>query len=187
MEETIGCRANYINSLDLDTIPNGSFRVPYQTKKSKTVEFFDDLYGYPPAFRVKWDAVDELHEDLFMSYNYRVRNQDFSLLNTLTDFFQSEGNGLSEKTNYNLNNYFKGYLNKLSSTRFYIKSTKKFQQVLQTVPVYTILNGKGEIVLATSNDSKSSIATNLNQVLYNICGSFDPIVDSTTKLGLFFI
>ena len=26
--------------------------------------FFEDLYSCPPKFRVKWNSIDELHEDI---------------------------------------------------------------------------------------------------------------------------
>ena len=63
METTTGCMVGELNALNFRTIPKGSFRITSPTKKSKTIEFFDDLYTYPPNFRVKLDTIDELHED----------------------------------------------------------------------------------------------------------------------------
>ena len=63
MEVTTGCTTNNLKLVDYRTIPNGSFRISYPAKKSRTIEFFEDLYTYPPKFRVKWDTIDELHED----------------------------------------------------------------------------------------------------------------------------
>lgn len=187
MEITTSCTTNELNRLDFKTIPNGSFRVSYAAKKSKTVEFFDDLYTYPPDFRVKWDTIDELHEDLFMSYNYRVLNNSFPFMNVLTDFFHNEENETVKNTKYSLNSYLDGYLNKITSTKFYSKKAKKLQTSLQNVPVYTILNGQGEIVLATSTDSINSDTTNIKRTAYDFCGSFDPLVEKNTQLGLFFM
>ena len=187
METKIDCMASYFKIPDLGTIPNGSFRIPYQSKKSKTVEFFEDLYTYPPTFRVKWDTIDELHEDLFMSYNYRVLDQNFPFLESLTDFFSNKEDETSRKISYSYNSYLKGYLNKITSTRFYNSQTKKLQEALQNIPVYTILNGQGEIVLATSTDFISSNSANFNQTVYDVSGSFDPLTEKNTQLGLFFM
>jgi hypothetical protein len=187
METLIPCRGNSPDLIDLNTIPGGSFRISVPSKKSKTIEFFDDLYTSPPKFRVKWNTIDELHEDLFMSYNYRSLNPTFSFTNALDQFLPSEEDGTVKKTNYSLTSYLDGYLNKVTSTRFYGGQARKLQDALKPVPVYTILNGQGEIVLATSTDSNSSNNTQVQQAAYGLCGSFDPIVDSSTQLGLFFL
>ena len=100
METTTGGTTLHLDFLKCQTSPNGSFRIAYPPKKSKTLEFFDDLYTYPPKFRVKWDTIDELHEDLFMSYNYRVRNPNLPFMGVLTDFFSTEDNGVVKKINY---------------------------------------------------------------------------------------
>ena len=91
METLTGYTVNELSTLDLKTIPTGSFRIS-STKKSKTIEFFDDLYTYPPQFRVKWDTIDELNDDLFMSYNYRTIDDSLPFVNVLNDFFQKDEN-----------------------------------------------------------------------------------------------
>jgi len=187
METTTSCMAHDLDYIDFRTIPNGSFRIPYSQKKSKTLEFFDELYTYPPKFRVKWETIDELHEDLFTSYNYRALNQNLSFVDTLTDFLPSGESGIVEKTTYSWNSYVEGYLNKIISTRFYGKQSKQIQESLQHIPVYTVLNGQGEIVLATSTDTSATSTQTFNQTIYNLCGSFDPLSERNTKLGLFFM
>ena len=89
--------------------------------QSKTIEFFDDLYTYPPKFRVKWDTIDELHEDLFMSYNYRVLNDNDPFMDVLTGESVCLNNvryGGAGKIKYSLNSYIGGYLKKITSTKF---------------------------------------------------------------------
>lgn len=156
-------------SLDSNILSKGSFRVPYSTKKSKTIEFLDDLYTYPPKFRVKWSSIDELHEDLFISQNSQ------------SDLFQGEEKPV-KKTNYFLNTYIEGYFNKKTSSKFYSRLEKTTRDSFQTVPVYVVLNGQGEIVLATSTDTKNIVGST-----YNFCGNFDTTIDKGTQLGLFFM
>lgn len=187
METTTGCVVGELNALDFRTIPKGSFRIVSPTKKSKTIEFFDDLYTYPPNFRVKWDTIDELHEDLFMSYNYRTLNHSLPFMEVLTDFVPTEKEGSIQKTKYSLNSYLDGYLNKITSTQFYKKQSKRLQQSLQNVPVYAVLNGQNEIILAASTDSTSSNTTNIKKTTYDLCGTFDPLAEQNTQLGLFFM
>jgi len=59
--------------------------------------------------------------------------------------------------------------------------------VLQPVPVYVVLNGQGEIVLANSTDSSTTNASRGNQIAYDFCGNFDSLVSNETQLGLFFM
>ena len=176
---------NSINSLDFKTIPTGSFRIPTAPQKSKTIEFFDDLYTYPPKFRVKWDTIDELHEDLFMSYNYRILNKNFPFFKKTC--FAEEEAVKGNKNQYPLGSYLDGYRAKITSTRFYSQKSKGLQAALQAVPVYTILNGQGEIVLANSTDKLKSQSPDLQSSLYQFCGSFDPIIERDMQLGLFFL
>ena len=187
METTTGCMANFREPINYTTIPNGSFRISYPPKKSKTLEFLDDVYADPPKFRVKWSTIDELHDDLFMSYNYRVLNHRLPFIEVLTGFFQTDEQGTIEKTKYSLPSYINGYWNKISSTQIYKKQATKLQEILQPVPVYAILNGQGEIVVATSTDSRTSNNPTVNEAVYDFCGSFDHFVERSKQLGLFFM
>ena len=72
MEIITSYEAKLTKQLNTTPIPEGVFRVSPQIKKSRIIEFFGDLYTYPPRFNIKWDSIDELHNDLFMSYNYRA-------------------------------------------------------------------------------------------------------------------
>ena len=170
-------------------LSNGIFRISSQTKKSKIIEFLDDLYTYPPKFNVKWDSLDELHEDLFMSYNYRSLEHNSPFLKVLGEFNQDQD--IIEKENikdkFSTKSYVEGYLNKLVSTKFYGKQTNQIQESLQTVPIYVILNGQGNIILGNSTDQINKNTTSISNLLYNFCGSFDPLAENSSQLGLFFM
>ena len=179
----LGYIGHQLELSDSKLLPTGSFRIPYSPKKSKTLDFFDELYTNPPKFRIKWEMIDELHDDLFMSYNYRVLDRPFSFMDMVTKFASYEEGEPTSKVEYSLSSYIDGYFNKLVSTRFYEKSTRTLQERLQTVPIYVILNGQGEIVLATSTDSSVSTSSALN----DLCGTIDPLVENSRQLGLFFL
>ena len=100
---------------------------------------------------------------------------------------QTDEQGTIEKTKYSLPSYINGYWNKVSSTQIYKKQATKLQEILQPVPVYAILNGQGEIVVATSTDSRTSNNPTVNEAVYDFCGSFDPFVERSKQLGLFFM
>ena len=178
----------YTESINYTTIPSGSFRISSSSSKtSKTIDFFEDLYSCPPKFRVKWNSIDELHEDVFMSYNYRLLTDSLPFLDVVKNFFLNEEVGTVKRVQYSLASHVEGYRNKVGVTRFYTKHLKKLEETLKTVPVYVILNGQGEIVLANSTDSHNLDSPSFKESLYTFCGSFDPLADSTKQLGLFFM
>ena len=51
-------------------ISTNLFFGPLQLKniktESKTIDFFEELYSYPPKFKIIWDSLDELKEDCFL-------------------------------------------------------------------------------------------------------------------------
>eukprot|EP00966_Prymnesium_polylepis_P337363 7392003-Prymnesium_polylepis.1 len=104
-------------------------------------------------------------------------------MDMVTKFSSYEEGEATSKVEYSLNSYIDGYFNKIVSTRFYEKTTRTLQESLQNVPIYVILNGQGEIVLATSTDSSVSTSS----ALYDLSGTFDPLVDNSHQLGLFFL
>ena len=187
METTNSCLVNSLTPFDSNIIPKGSFRIAASPKKSRTIEFFDELYNYPPSFRVKWDGIDELHDDLVMSYNYRAQNKGFPFSESGAVLDGGEDVKSVKKTKYPLKAYVRGYFNKLTSTNFYANKAKRLQDPLKTVPIYTILNGQGEIVLATSTDATNSGLSPANKSVYDLCGNFDSLVERDTQLGLFFM
>ena len=142
-------------------------------KKSTTVEFFKTIYNYPPNFRLKLNSTQET--------NCRS--------NTVANKIKKETTG---KKKYNLSDYIDGFKNKLITS-------KKFQtddltpEYFESVPVYTILNGSGEIVLgktllSNSNQLAKEPISNISEKFYDVCGSFeDNNLTRESHLGLFFL
>jgi hypothetical protein len=184
MEIVTGYGAKLTKNISIENSPEGIFRVSPQTKKSKVIEFFYDIYTYPPRFNVKWDSIDELHNDLFMSYNYRTLEHSLPFMDLLTDFSQKNQ---IEENNHSTKAYLEGYVNKIVSTKFYGKQTKQLQESLRTVPIYVILNGQGNIVLANSTDQLTTNTKDIKGLLYNFCGNFDTLSEKNSQLGLFFL
>ena len=117
--------ANSIKNIGFEATHKSIFRITSPATKSKVIEFFDDIYTYPPKFNVKWDSVDELHTDLFMSYNYRALEHSLPFMDILTDFFKHEQESKISDPKYSSNSYIEGYVNKIVSTKFYSKQTKQ--------------------------------------------------------------
>ncbi len=155
----------------------------------KTTDYFDYLYSYPPKIQIKWNTLDELNEDLFIGTNYGVLEHSVPFIDFLEDWFFNEASEEAVAQNYPISKYFTGFVEKINSSNFFLKKTKKLQAALVNVPVYAVLNGQGEIVLSKpSNFLGSKTLTNyIKGQLYDTCGSFDPSVEKKSELGLFFM
>jgi|MDSW01.1.fsa_nt_gb hypothetical protein len=181
-----------INNIDktspLVEIYRPTFQVNSSLKKSKTVEFFELLYKYPSNIKVKWDNSDELKGDSFLQDNFSIIEHSFPF----SDFFDTlkfrskRQNSLEEA--YKVSDFRQSYQSKTLTSSFYSKKTKVIQKAVETVPVYTVLNGRGEIVLANSFN-KVSTTTNsplLNERLNDFCGDVGNQALKSYRLGLFF-
>jgi len=157
---------------------------------SKTVDFFEDLYSYPPKFTIKWDSLDEFKNDLFFDHNYGVLEHSVPFIDYIEDwFFLGSPNQEALGENYSRQEYIDGFLDKVNTSNFYSQKTKDIQTALSTVPVFVILNGHGEIVLnkPAAVVGSNNINTYLNKIVYNFCGAFDSNTESRNKLGFFFL
>lgn len=123
-----------------------NFDLPYQqykslsitipTKKSKTINFLKELYTYPPKLNIIWEQLDELTPD------EDVLTKHQSILQ------------FSDKKS-SLNNYKTAFLNKATASQFYKTKLKSLSDALQSIPIYLVVNGCGEIVVANSNLSQA--------------------------------
>jgi hypothetical protein len=149
---------------NLDGQLYNKLKIGTSNKNSETLAFLKDLYTYPPKFKIVWEQLTELNPD----------TKNSGTVSDLTN--QNQVSTLDSFTN--------GYLNKVTSSNFYNKKTNSISTALKYIPVYVVLNGRGEIVVSHSNlDPK---AANLNAKIYDLCGSFDPRFNRAHKLGLIF-
>ena len=148
-----------------------NFKIPFLVKNSESVPFLKDLYTYPPKFKIIWEQLDDLNQDL--AFHSRSSSspgrKSFSLF---------------REKSYSFNDYTFGYLNRTTSSTFYGKHTNAITNSLQSIPVYIVMNGKNEIV--TANSSLSYRFDDSNSKMYDFCGSFDPRFNKSAKLGLIF-
>lgn len=166
----------------------GNFERISNLKNSKTIEFFEYLYSYPPKFTIKCDSLDELTQDLFLENNYGVLEHSFPFIDFAEDLFFQGTPQKAVRQEYKLNDFVDGYFDKLYSSTFYQKKTKNIQNTLASVPIFVIINGHKEIVLSKPiNSNRSEARTRaIDKTLYEYCGAFNPMTESHPKLGFFF-
>ena len=177
---------NYSNQ-NLDY--QGNFEIPSINQKSKTSEYLESLYSYPPKIKIKWNNLDKLNNSPLNDKTGSDKPNTFPFSDFVDDWFFNSGGQALVQNEYKVDQYIAGYLDKVASNKFYTKSTQSIQVALQTVPVFTIINGNGEIVLnKTSKDlSSKTFKTVFNEKLYEFCGDFDQTNEKRQQFGLFFM
>jgi len=157
---------------DLEINKYNNFKIAFPNKNLTTTAFLEEIYSYPPKFKVIWKDLDKFNvpkEEAPISFLTRSGKKRFL--------------PFSKKT-YSFEDYKNGYLNKTASSTIYRKTANLLNDALQYVPVYTIVNARGEIVVANSNIPYKS--NSLVNTIYSFCGSFDSQVSQTRKLGFIF-
>lgn len=167
----------------------GNYQVQNSLKTSKVIDFFEYLYSYPPKFTLKWNAIDELTQDLFLEQNYGVLQHSFPFINVVEDTLFKSTPQITEPNTYAITDFINGYLNKIYSSDFYNKKTKEIQDAVASVPIFLVLNGNNEIVLGKPiNFSRAQAKSRpVEKNVYDYCGAFDPLIESNPKLGFFFL
>ena len=178
-----------LNNIDktspLVEIYGPTFQINSSLKKSRTVEFFELLYKYPSNIKVKWDNSDELKDGSLLQDNFSKVDHTFSDFFDTFKFRSKRQNALEEA--YKVNDFRQSYQSKTLTSTFYSKKTKVIQKAVETVPVYTVLNGRGEIVLANSfNKVSTTNSPFLNEKLNDFCGDVGNQALNSYRLGLFF-
>ena len=81
---------SYLNQTESQIQTNATIQQEFN-KNSKITDYFDYLYSYPPKIQIKWDSIDELKEDLFISSNYGVLEHSVPFLDFIDDLLQKTG------------------------------------------------------------------------------------------------
>ena len=92
----------------------GNYQIISKLNNSKTTDFFEYLYSYPPKFTVKWDSLDELTQDLFIEHNYLEHSFPFG--DFVEDLFFRAKLQTRTSQDYSLKDFVDGYLNKTFSS-----------------------------------------------------------------------
>ncbi len=161
-----------------------------QTKpKPKLADYFDYIYSYPPKIKLKWDVIDELKEDLFIDSNYGVLEHSFPFIDFIDDLFFTETKEEASVEKYPPAQYIKGFLEKINTSNFFLKKTKKIQTALANVPIFVLVNGQGQIVLNKPSNTftPKTLTSFVSEKIYDSCGAFDPLVEKKSEFGLFFM
>lgn len=176
---------NYSNQ-NLDY--QGNFEISSLKQKSKAAEYLESLYSYPPKIKIKWNKLDTLNNPLTDKLNDKSP-QSFPFSDFVDDWFFNTGGQALVHNEYKVDEYIGRYLDKVASNNFYRKSTQSIQSALQKIPVFTIINGNGEIVLNKPSKDLSSktFKTIFKEKLYDFCGDFDQTIEKHQKFGLFFM
>ena len=184
-----------INSNEIKTSASknlffGPFKIESLKSESKTIKFFEELYSYPPKFKIIWDSLDELKEDAFYSSNYGTLEHNIPFMDSNTFEGENESSQEAIEKKYLFSDYLVGYFNKKRTSQFYKSgTTKKLRESIQNVPVYAILNGNAEIILAKQTNAYEATVTNnlMQNYMHKLCGNFDTRVEQNKPLGLLFM
>jgi len=157
-------------------------------KPLKTVDYFDYIYSYPPKINITWDAMDELREDLFLSTNYGVLEHSIPFMDFIEDWFFNDTTQEAVSDTYEKSEYIDGFFDKINSSNFFSKKTKRIQSSLAHIPIYVIVNGQGEIVLGKPTNvlEQKTVTNYINGKLYDSCGAFDPPSGKKVRTWSFF-
>ena len=101
------------------------------TGKSDVVCFLEDLYTYPPKIKIQWKQLDLVEESDKLLPNKIINHPSHKSLAGVRD-----------------------YMDKVISSDVYSKKIKLLKQTLKDVPVYVIVNGRTEIVVASTRSKK---------------------------------
>ena len=170
-------------------LTSNEFQTNLGKKESKTIEFFKDLYTYPPKFKIVWDSLDELNTDTFLEKNVNTSQHRLPFIDIVQSVvyrIKSSSSINAQETRYLARDYIDGYINMSLSNNFYKRKTNLIQTPLKNIPVYTIFNGRGEIVLAHTNNIYTS-KNFFSEKIYDFCGAFDVRFTKSSGLGLFFL
>ena len=105
--------------------------ISHEDKEPYAVSFFEDLYTYPPKIKIQWKQLDLVEKSDKLLPNKIINHPPHKLFLGVRD-----------------------YTDKVISFDFYSKKIKLLKQALKDVPVYVIVNGRTEIVVASTRSKK---------------------------------
>ena len=102
-----------------------------EAKEPNVVSFFEDLYTYPPKIKIQWKQLDLVEKSDKLLPNKIINHPPHKSFSGVRD-----------------------YMDKVISFDVYSKKIKLLKQTLKDVPVYVIVNGRTEIVVASTRSKK---------------------------------
>ena len=108
-----------------------SYRKFSREEEPNVISFFEDLYTYPPKIKIQWKQLDLVEESDKLLPNKIINHPPHKSFSGVRD-----------------------YMDKVISFDVYSKKIKLLKQTLKDVPVYVIVNGRTEIVVASTRSKK---------------------------------
>ena len=105
--------------------------ISHEDKEPYAVSFFEDLYTYPPKIKIQWKQLDLVEKSDKLLPNKIINHPPHKSFLGVRD-----------------------YMDKVISSDVYSKKIKLLKQTLKDVPVYVIVNGRTEIVVASTRSKK---------------------------------
>ncbi len=105
--------------------------ISHEDKEPYAVSFFEDLYTYPPKIKIQWKQLDLVEKSDKLLPNKIINHPPHKSFSGVRD-----------------------YMDKVISFNVYSKKIKLLKQTLKDVPVYVIVNGRTEIVVASTRSKK---------------------------------
>ena len=105
--------------------------ISHEDKEPYAVSFFEDLYTYPPKIKIQWNQLDLVEKSSKLLPNKIINHPPHNSFSGVRD-----------------------YMDKVISSDVYSKKIKLLKQTLKDVPVYVIVNGRTEIVVASARSKK---------------------------------
>ena len=105
--------------------------ISHEDKEPYAVSFFEDLYTYPPKIKIQWKQLDLVEKSDKLLPNKIINHPPHKSFSWVRD-----------------------YMDKVISSDVYSKKIKLLKQTLKDVPVYVIVNGRTEIVVASTRSKK---------------------------------
>jgi len=108
--------------------------ISHEDKEPYAVSFFEDLYTYPPKIKIQWKQLDLVEKSDKLLPNKIINHPPHKSFSGVRD-----------------------YMDKVISFDVYSKKIKLLKQTLKDVPVYVIVNGRTEIVVASTRSKKLNL------------------------------
>ena len=128
--------------------------ISHEDKEPYAVSFFEDLYTYPPKIKIQWKQLDLVEESDKLLPNKIINHPPHKSFSGVRD-----------------------YMDKVISFDVYSKKIKLLKQTLKDVPVYVIVNGRTEIVVASTRSKK------LNLHDANVLSAGPPLINPEKRIS----
>ena len=131
-----------------------SYRKFSREEEPNVISFFEDLYTYPPKIKIQWKQLDLVEESDKLLPNKIINHPPHKSFSGVRD-----------------------YMDKVISFDVYSKKIKLLKQTLKDVPVYVIVNGRTEIVVASTRSKK------LNLHDANVLSAGPPLINPEKRIS----